>query len=275
MTSHHLPFAVNCSIMFPDQPVLGRAQAAADAGFTAVEFWWPFPTATPTSVEVDAFVSSIERAGVRLVGLNFFAGDMPGGDRGVVSWPGRESEFRSSVAIATEIGARLGTGVFNALYGNRVEGATPERQDELAVDNLLTAAAAAKQIDATVVLEPVSGSEHYPLRTARDAVAVIERVEDAGASGGIGLLADFYHLAVNGDDVEAAIARDADRISHVQIADAPGRGEPGTGHLPLDDWLGAVEKAGYDGYVGLEYKPSSPEQAFEWLPNGRRPAAAR
>jgi hydroxypyruvate isomerase len=275
VTSHQLPFAVNCSIMFPHVPVLERAAAAAAAGFTAVEFWWPFPTATPEHAEVDAFVESITAAGVQLVGLNFFAGDMPAGDRGVVSWPGRESEFRNSVALAAEIGRRLGTRIFNALYGNRVDGVDADLQDELAADNLLTAATAVSLIGGTVVLEPVSGSDRYPLRTAADAAAVIERTEKLNTPGNIGILADFYHLAVNGDDVEAAITTYGDRIAHVQIADAPGRQEPGTGDLPLDDWLAAIEKAGYGGYVGLEYKPSSPEKAFEWLPHDRRAAAAR
>ena len=274
MTSHQLRFAVNCSIVFPDLPVLGRAAAAAAAGFTAVEFWWPFATATPGEAEVDDFVESITAAGVQLVGLNFFAGDMPAGDRGVVSWPGRESEFRNSVAVATEIGRRLGTRTFNALYGNRVDGVPAEVQDELAVDNLLAAAAAVDVIGGSVVLEPVSGSDRYPLRTASDAVAVIARLERLGASGNVRLLADFYHLAVNGDDVETVIGTVADRIGHVQIADAPGRQEPGTGGLPLHDWLAATEKAGYTGWVGLEYKPSSPEKAFEWLPRERRAAAA-
>jgi hydroxypyruvate isomerase len=273
MTSHQLPFAVNCSILFPDLPVLDRASAAAAAGFTAVEFWWPFATATPDEAEIDAFVDSITAAGVRLIGLNFFAGDMPAGDRGVVSWPGRESEFGNSVEIATEIGRRLGTQTFNALYGNRVEGVAAEVQDEVAVENLLAAATAVNAIGGSVVLEPVSGSERYPLRTAADAAAVMARMQHVGAPGNVGLLADFYHLAVNGDDVEVVIDTYADQIRHVQIADAPGRQEPGTGDLPLDEWLARAERAGYSGWVALEYKPSSPRHAFEWLPRERRAAA--
>jgi hydroxypyruvate isomerase len=146
-------------------------------------------------------------------------------------------------------------------------------QDELAVDNLLAAATAVGAIGGNVVVEPVSGSETYPLRTAADAVAVIERAEQSGAPGNLGLLADLYHLSVNDDDVDSVIDTHAHRISHVQIADAPGRQEPGTGHLPLDEWLAALDKAGYDGYVGLEYKPSSPDKAFAWLPRERRAAA--
>jgi hydroxypyruvate isomerase len=272
VTSHQLRFAVNCSLVFADLPVLERAAAAATAGFTAVEFWWPFATATPADDEVDAFVDSISAAGVRLVGLNFFAGDMSAGDRGVVSWPGRESEFRDSVAVAADIGRRLGTRVFNALYGNRIDALPPQAQDEAALDNLLAAATAIDAIGGRVVLEPVSGCDRYPLRTAGDALDVITRLERLGGPGNVGLLADLYHLAVNGDDVDAVIATATDRIAHIQIADAPGRQEPGTGDLPLDDWLAAAEKAGYGGWVGLEYKASSADRAFEWLSRARRAA---
>jgi hydroxypyruvate isomerase len=269
---HQLPYIVNCSIIYPDLPVLERAAAAAAAGFGAVEFWWPFPTAAPEQAEVDAFVGSIEAAGVRLVALNFFGGDMGRGDRGVLSLPGREAEFRSSVQVAAGIAERLGTRLFNALYGNRVDGADPASQDRIAVDNLLFAVATLEEVGGTVLLESVSGADRYPLRTAADAAAVIDRtgVHD----GRIAILADLYHLAVNGEDVEAVIGTYVDRIAHVQIADAPGRQEPGTGRLPLDSWLSALEKAGYQGFVSLEYRPSSPDAAFAWLPHDRRTAAA-
>ena len=87
--SHPLPYEVNCSILFTELPLLERPAAVKRAGFDAVEFWWPFAEAVPADTEVDAFVAAVENAGVQLVGLNFFAGDMPGGDRGLVSWPGR------------------------------------------------------------------------------------------------------------------------------------------------------------------------------------------
>jgi hydroxypyruvate isomerase len=117
-----------------------------------------------------------------------------------------------------------------------------------------------------VLLEPVSGAPRYPLLTAADAVAVIDKVGE-----GVGLLADFYHLAVNGDDVPAAISRYAPRIAHVQIADAPGRGAPGDGELPLRQWIDDVRAAGYDGHIGLEYRAEGPG-AFAWLPREQRAA---
>ena len=278
--AHDLRYLANCSILFPDVPLLERPAAARAAGFEAVEFWWPFPSARPSDTEVDGFVSAVRDAGVRLVGLNFAAGDMPAGDRGLVSWPGRQSEFLDSVEIAVGIAAQLGTVAFNALYGNRVDGYSAQEQDELAVSSLAAAAAAAAGVGATVLLEPVSGAPRYPLRTAQDVVDIVNRVQRETGRTELRLLADLYHLAVNGDDVPAALERHSALIGHVQIADAPGRHEPGTGRLPLEDHLSLLAAAGYAGWVGLEYVPTSTfEAGLDWLPRHRRcasvPAAKR
>jgi hydroxypyruvate isomerase len=270
---HTLSYEVNCSILFTELPLLARPGAARAAGFDAVEFWWPFADSVPGDREVDAFVGAIRDAGVALVGLNFAAGDMAGGDRGLVSWPARSTEFRDNIAATVGIGAQLGTRAFNALYGNRIDGVEPEEQDELAVRNLAEAAAAAAGIHAVVLIEPVSGAARYPIRLATDAVAVADKVERATGASNVALLADLYHLTVNGDDVDAVITRYADRIGHVQIADHPGRHEPGTGGIDLDRQLSALQAAGYDGWVGLEYKPSTTSaQSLEWLPPARRAA---
>ncbi|MGE3288533.1 MAG: hydroxypyruvate isomerase family protein [Pseudonocardia sp.] len=261
-------YLVNCSILCTDLPVLQRPAAARAAGFEAVEFWWPFAQAVPADPEVDRFEAAVRDAGVALVGLNFFAGDMPAGDRGIVSWPGREAEFRDAVDVAVGIGERLGVRVLNALYGNRLPDTDPARQDELARENLRTAAAAAARIGATVVVEPLSGADRYPLRTADDVVTVLDDLARAGA-GNVGLLADLYHLAVNGEDVGRAITRHRDRIAHVQIADAPGRGEPGTGGLPLSAWIDDLDRGGHQGHVGLEYVPTAADP-FAWLPRAER-----
>ena len=204
--AHSLRYEVNCSILFTELPLLQRPAAAKAAGFDAVEFWWPFATAVPGDADVDQFVRAIDDAGVSLVGLNFFAGDMPGGDRGLVSWPARSAEFRDNIPVVAAIGERLGCRAFNALYGNRLDGVTPEAQDDLSAENLALAAEGVAGIGGTVLLEPVSGAPRYPLLTAADAVAVIARVTADGGPANIGLLADLYHLAVNGDDVDKAIA---------------------------------------------------------------------
>jgi len=272
MTDHGLRYEANCSILFPELPLLERPAAAKSAGFDAVEFWWPWPDQpVPADREVDAFVAAVRDAGVQLVGLNFFAGDLAGPDCGVLSVPGRVQEFRDNVEVTVGIGRQLGVGAFNALFGNRVEGASPQEQDELGRESIAAAAKAADAIGATVLVEAVSGPKPYPLRTAADAVAVVDDVRAAG-SANVGFLLDVYHLAANGDDVDAAIAAYADRTAHVQVADAPGRGEPGTGSLDLQRHLGDLAARGYAGWVGLEYKPTTPTtpESLAWLPRERR-----
>lgn len=264
---------VNGSILLTDLPLLERPAAIRAAGFEAIELWWPYATSTPDADEVDALVQALADAGTQLTGLNVNAGDMPGGDRGLVSWPEREADFHANLDVVTRIGERTGCRSFNALYGNRQPGVDPVEQDDLAVRNLAAAARAVSRIGGTVLVEPISGVDAYPLKTAADAIGVIDRVAAEHGATNLGLLLDVYHLSVNGDDVDAAIAAHRDRIAHVQIADAPGRDQPGTGALPIGTWLGALEAGGYEGWIGLEYKPATPQSQadpFAWIPPEQR-----
>jgi hydroxypyruvate isomerase len=263
-----MTYTVNCSILLTELPLLERPAAAKAAGFDAVEFWWPFASSVPSHAEIDPFVNAIRDAGVQLTGLNFNAGDMPSGDRGLVSWPARSSEFRDNIDVVVGIGKELGCRAFNALYGNRIGDASDtvsaREQDAVAAENLALAAAAIAGIDGVVLLEPVSGAERYPLKSATDALAVIRTVAEQSGATNVKLLADFYHLAVNGDDVENVIENHAADFGHIQIADDPGRGAPGTGTLPLNDWVRRSQQLGYQGYIGLEYKAPA-ESAFGWI----------
>ncbi|WP_206487186.1 hydroxypyruvate isomerase family protein [Rhodococcus sp. KRD162] len=264
----HVNYTVNCSILFADVPLLDRPQRAKDAGFEAVEFWWPFSTPVPSDAEIDTFVSAIRDAGVQLTGLNFAAGDMPAGDRGILSDPAQVRAFRDNIDVAVAIGEQLGTKAFNALHGNRLDGVDPMQQDDVAIENLAAAGRAAARIGGVVLLEPVSGAPAYPITTAAGAVATIRRVAREQDVHNLRLLADLYHLAVNGDDVPAVLDAHHDLIGHVQIADSPGRGEPGTGTLDLGGQLAALSARGYDGYVGLEYKATR-QDTFDWLQSDR------
>lgn len=271
MSTHRLRYLANCSMLFTELPLLERPAAAQAAGFDTVEFWWPWPhQPVPADREVDAFVTAVADAGVQLAGLNFFAGDLAGPDCGALSVPGRVAEFRDNIDVVAGIGERLGVRGFNALYGNRVDGVSPDAQDELAAESIGAAAKAVASFGGTVLIEPVSGPKPYPLRTAADAVAVVGRARAAGAAN-VGFLCDLYHLASNGDDIDAAIDAYADLVAHVQIADAPGRGEPGSGQLDLDRYLAALAGRGYRGWVSLEYKPTgTTEASLAWLPRERR-----
>ncbi|MET9801124.1 TIM barrel protein [Streptomyces sp. NPDC006368] len=271
-------FDVNLSILFTELPLLERPAAAAAAGFTAVELWWPWiETPTPDQSELDALKKALDDAGTQLVGLNFYAGALPGPDRGALSVPGEESDrFRANIDVAADFAASVGCTALNALYGNRVEGVDPAVQDELALENLVTAARAADRVGAILLVETLNKPESplYPLVSAPAAIEVVDKVNAATGLGNAMFLLDIYHLSMNGEDVSQVIEAYAAKTGHVQIADNPGRGAPGTGSLPLEELLDQLAKAGYDGWVGLEYKagdrPST--EAFDWLPAEARAA---
>ncbi|MCY0946059.1 TIM barrel protein [Streptomyces antarcticus] len=270
-------FDVNLSILFTELPLLERPAAAAAAGFTAVELWWPWiETPTPAQAELDALKKALEDAGTQLVGLNFYAGRLPGPDRGAVSVPGAESErFNANINVAADFAASVGCKALNALYGNRAEGVDPAVQDELALKNLVVAARAADRVGAILLIETLNKPESplYPLVSAPAGVEVVDKVNEATGLGNAKFLLDLYHLAMNDEDLSEVIEKYAAKTGHVQIADKPGRGAPGTGELPLEKLLDQLKKAGYEGYVGLEYKAAdATASSFAWLPAEARAA---
>ncbi|MFI8456524.1 TIM barrel protein [Kitasatospora sp. NPDC085464] len=272
---HH--FTVNLSILFGELPLLERPAAAAAAGFTAAELWWPFGEEhDPSEAEIDALRKAFTDAGVRLTGLNFLD-DLGRGARGTVSVPSERDRFRANVPVAAGIAGSLGTKALNALYGNRVAGVEAAEQDALALENLVLAARAAHGIGAVLLIEALNGAESpdYPLVSAAAAVEVVDKVNAATGLGNARFLCDLYHLAKNGEDLAQVIDAYADRIGHVQIADNPGRNEPGTGGLDFEDLFARLTAAGYTGPIGLEYRPSTGVSAdsFGWLPRELRAAA--
>ncbi|GIH81233.1 hydroxypyruvate isomerase family protein [Planobispora longispora] len=259
-----MKFDVNLSILFTELPLLERPAAAAKAGFDAVELWWPFDGPRPAGREIDALRRAIEDAGVRLAGLNFDAGDMAAGERGLLSRPGSSARFRANVEVAVGLAGELGCRTLNALYGNRAPELSAGAQRDLALSNLSLAARAAAGIGATVVVEALNSHENpdYPITSSAAAFEVIDQVGEDN----VALLADLYHLHRMGEDVLALVDASAHRFGHVQIADDPGRGRPGSGRMPYGQIFERLEAAGYRGHVGLEYRPAGPsEESFGWI----------
>ncbi|KHL03537.1 hypothetical protein LK10_08970 [Sinomonas humi] len=256
--------ALNTSSVLAHLPLLQQPAAAAAAGFDEIELWWPYPGSEPSTQEADELVAAVEEAGVRVGLLNFHGGDLASGERGFACQPGREREFSAAMEGALRLGKRLGVGAFNPMYGLAVAEASPDEQERAAVANLALAAKKAAEIGAQIALEPLSGIPDYPLTTAAATMRIVERVREAG-SPAIGMLADFYHLSHSDEDLLDVIRRYGQDFVRIQIADAPGRGHPGSGGLPLCSWLAASREAGYEGTVGLEYFPDDPALAFEWL----------
>jgi hydroxypyruvate isomerase len=266
MRTHGLRFDVNCSILFTELPLLERPAAAKAAGFDGVEFWWPWDAIVPSDKEADAFVTAISDAGVELVSLNFHTGDMAAGERGLVSIPSAAPAFRENIAACAEIARRTGCRRLNAPYGNRVPGVDPAEQDAVAVENLRLAAAAAASAGATVLIEAINSVDvpAFPIDSSAKAIAVI----DAVGAPNVGFLADLYHLGKMGESLADVLDRYRDRIGHVQVADPPGRGAPGTGTVDFEPVFGLLAAQGYKGWVGLEYVPSDAADSagsFGWL----------
>lgn len=251
-------YDVNLSILFTELPMLERPAAAAAAGFDAVEMWWPFDGPVPADAELDALARAITEAGVQLVGLNFDAGHMPSGDRGLLSSAATSQRFRDNIEVTVGFAERLGCKTLNALYGNTTE----DTHTELALENLALAAKSAGRIGATVVVEALNSVENarYPITSSAQAFQLLDQVP------GTAFLADFYHLARMGEDLTALINEHAGRFGHVQIADVPGRGQPGTGALDYPSLLRQLADSPYEGLVGLEYKPVGPSaESFSFL----------
>ncbi len=252
-------FSANLSLLFTEFPFAERFGRAAEAGFDAVECWWP------GDADAELVPDLAHVAGVDLVLLNFDAGDMPAGDRGLLSDPRRADEFRANVPFALEIAAAVGCRNLNALAGVAVEGTARAEQIEFAQENARFAADAAREQGATVVIEAVNTFENgdYLLPTAGDAAAFVAGV----GRPNVRLLFDAYHTCRMGLPLEATLREIAGEVAHVQIADCPGRGEPGTGDTDFEAFFAALDEVGYSGPVGLEYKPSTGDttRSLTWM----------
>jgi len=261
------PIAANISLLFGELPLTKRPAAAAREGFSAVEMWWPFASAEPASSEIDDLVAAVEDGGIPLIALNFAAGNMTAGDRGLLNDPAKAAQLRASVEIAVMIGERTGCRLFNALYGNRLDGAGRAQQHEQAASNLGYAARAAGNVGGTVLVESLNAAENprYLLPRPADAAQVV-RAARASGHPNVALLADVYHWAAGGDDPATALDAYAPLIGHVQVADHPGRHEPGTGEVDFEAIYAGLQRHGYRGVVAAEYRPAArTEDGLGWI----------
>jgi hydroxypyruvate isomerase len=264
-------FCANVSILFKEVPFLERFERAARAGFPAVEFWWP------AGESLDAVEAAIAQAGLDVALFNFDAGDMPAGDRGLLSDldPARRRRFRDNVPVALALAERLGCRRLNALVGLERSPETRDEQLGHAAENVAWAADQAAPQGAEIMIEAVNTFENGPylLPTTRAAAAFIGRV----GRPNVRLQYDAYHMQRMEGNLVATITEHASVIGHIQVADSPGRGEPGTGEINYPFVLDAIERLGYDGWIGLEYNPTtaSTEESLGWLPTMSARGAAR
>jgi hydroxypyruvate isomerase len=255
-------FAANLTMLWPELDVYDRFRAAAEAGFRRVEILFVHPL---DPARVDRALRDLK---LELVLFDPAPGDWGAGERGLLSVPGREEEFLGTVRDAVAAAKRFGTRRLNALAGIP-KGVPREAARKTAVANLRAAVPLVESIGATLLVEAINSIDMpgYFADTVERAAAL---VEEAG-SPSVRLQLDQYHAGMMGTDPIAALRKFAPRVAHVQIADVPGRNQPGTGKQPIREFLEELDRMGYGGSVGLEYKPlGSMDEALAWLPRERR-----
>lgn len=253
-----MPLSAHLGTLFTEVPLLERFAAAAEAGFAAVELWWP------QGEDPGDVVAAARASDVRVVLLNFDGGDLAAGDRGLAGDPDREDHFRANVPVALELARALGCRQLNALPGLERPDLDRAEQVERARRNIAWAARLAARQDAVVLVEPINTLDNGPylLPRADDVVAFL----DAAGEPNLALQLDVFHSSRMGEDPVATIRRTMARIGHVQVADAPGRGEPGSGRVDFASVFATLRELGYPGHVGLEYVPAETTRAgLGWL----------
>jgi len=239
--------AANLTMLFTEHPFLERFAAAADAGFDAVEFLFPYEH---SAAEVRG---AVRDANLEVVLFNLPAGDWAGGERGLAALPDRVQEFRAGVERALEYAAELDCPRLNCLAGLSADGGDAAAQWRTLVENVRHAGECVAAAGRTLVVEPVNDKDvaGFFLPTTTDAIRLLDEVGDPR----VRLQFDVYHVQRMEGDVTARLRALFDRIDHVQIADNPGRHQPGTGELNFGFLFAELDRLGYAGLVGLEYVP--------------------
>lgn len=241
--------AANLSMMFTELPFLDRFAAAAGNGFKAVEFLFPYEA--PPEVVADRARSS----GVETVIFNFPAGDWGGGERGIGALPNRVKEFRAGVLKAFEYAQALNCPRLHLMAG-KTDGLDQKKARRVLTDNIAYAADRAASEDIDILLEPINTRVDIPgyfYDTTAKAMDVIDAVDRANVK----LQYDIYHMQIMEGDLLRTIERLLPRIGHMQLAANPGRGEPNAGEINYPWLLEEIDRIGYGGWIGCEYKPAA------------------
>ena len=246
-------FAANLTMLFTEVAFLDRFERAAKAGFTAVEFLFPYAFA------VGDIKARVDANRLTLVLHNLPAGDWDAGERGIACLPGREVEFRAGVAQAIEYAQALGVPQLNCLLGKAPAGASEAQLRTTVVENLKFAATALKQAGLRLLIEPINTCDipgFYLNRTAQ----ALEILDEVGADNAF-VQYDIYHAQRMEGELAATMQKHLARIGHIQLADNPGRNEPGTGEINYAFLFSHLDRIGYSGWVGCEYKPATTTEA--------------
>jgi hydroxypyruvate isomerase len=251
-------FNANLTLMFTEVDFLDRFERAANAGFRAVEFLFPY--AYPAA----QIGERLRRHGLSLVLHNLPAGKWEQGERGMAIDPARVEEFRQGVGQGIEYARALGCPQLNCLVGVRPAGVPEARLRTTLVDNLRFAAAALAKEKIRLLVEPLNTRDvpGFYLSRTRDALELFGEVNHPN----LWLQYDIFHMQIMEGDLTRTIRENAARIGHMQLADNPGRNEPGTGEINYPNLFRFIDEAGYPGWIGCEYKPAgSTEAGLGWV----------
>lgn len=248
-------FAPNLSMLFTEVPFLERFDRAAAAGFTAVEFQFPYEE------PAEAILEALERNNLDLALFNLPSGVIAAGERGLAALPDRREDFGNAVREGIAFARVLHPGRINCLAGRVSE---DDENDAILLANMQFAAEALKAVGIPMVIEPLNDRDtpDYALPTSRSVLELMAEIE----SDNVRLQFDVYHAVRMGEDPFAIMGEFAHAIGHIQVADAPGRHEPGSGTIDFLALFAAIDASGYEGWVGLEYNPSgTTDESFAWL----------
>ncbi len=251
-------FAANLSLLFAELPFLERFDAAAAAGFRSVECQFPY------AFDRHQLADALQRNGLHLVLHNLPAGNWEAGERGIACLPGREAEFQDGVGRAIDYATALGCRQLNCLAGIASPGSDGGRLHAVLVANLRLAAMRLKEAGIRLLVEPINTFDMpgFYLNRSAQAIALIDEV---GADN-LFLQYDIYHAQRMEGELANTLSRFLPRIGHIQLADNPGRHEPGSGEINFRWLLAHIDRLGYQGWIGCEYLPlTSTAAGLGWI----------
>lgn len=250
--------AANLSMMFTEVPFMDRFDAAAKAGFKGVEFLFPY------EFDLNQIADRLKSNNLQLVLHNLPAGNWAGGERGITCHPDRVGEFQDGVGKGIEAAKKLGVKQLNALAGKLPEGVSADKARETFVANLKFAAEKLKAEGIRLITEPINTFDipGFFLNRTQQAVDIIKEV----GSDNLFIQHDIYHMQRMEGELANTIKANIGLIKHMQLADNPGRNEPGTGEINYKFLFKFIDDLGYDGWIGCEYKPlTTTEAGLGWI----------
>ncbi len=251
-------FAANLTMLYNEIDFLARFEAAARAGFKGVEYLFPY------AYQKEQLLEHLQTHDLVQVLHNLPPGNWEAGERGIGCHPDRVSEFQASVGLAIEYATALGCEQLNCLAGIAPAGVPQDKLRETFVANLKFAAAALKEAGVRLLIEPINTRDipGFYLNYSKQALEIIEEV----GSDNLYLQYDIYHAQVMEGDLTRTIETHLDVIKHMQLADNPGRHEPGTGEINYPFLFDTLDRLGYQGWIGCEYKPQTTTAAgLDWI----------